>query len=201
MQQWLVSAVLEGDCEVVLIDGRSGAGKTELTNRLATELTASGCTPEVLRVEDLYPGWDGLAAGSLALAGVLDQGEYRRFDWETERFAEARTIASGRPLLIEGCGALTRQNLLAAKCRIEKAGARGRGSSVLSVWMDRPSHERKALALARDGETYAPHWERWAAQEDAHYAVHRPWKIATVRLPRPDGFAEAQSMQRYDQHC
>ena len=35
------------------------------------------------------------------------------------------------------------------------------------VWIQAPEQLRKERALARDGETYAPHWDRWAAQEGA----------------------------------
>jgi len=31
-----------------------------------------------------------------------------------------------------------------------------------------PEKDRRARALARDGDLYAPHWERWAAQEEAY---------------------------------
>ena len=32
---------------------------------------------------------------------------------------------------------------------------------------------RRRRALDRDGETYAPHWERWAAQERVTFARER----------------------------
>ena len=41
---------------------------------------------------------------------------------------------------------------------------------------------RRARALSRDGETYAPHWERWAAQEDAVYRSSRPRDRADLVL-------------------
>ena len=37
----------------------------------------------------------------------------------------------------------------------------------LTVWLQLPEAQRRRRALARDGEIYRPHWERWAAQEDA----------------------------------
>ena len=157
--------------EVLLIDGRSGAGKTQLADRLLAELRAAGQRPEVLRVEHLYPGWDGLAAGSSALAAALDTGEYRPYDWVAERFGAAQRIGPGRPLVIEGCGAVTRENLAAA------ARFAGPGGRVRSRWVECPAAARRERALARDGEMYAPHWERWAAQEEAHYARHRPWEL------------------------
>ena len=40
--------------------------------------------------------------------------------------------------------------------------------SVLA-WLEAPDAARKARALARDGQAYAPHWDRWAAQEAEHH--------------------------------
>jgi hypothetical protein len=37
--------------------------------------------------------------------------------------------------------------------------------------VDAPAGRRRDRALARDGATYAPHWERWARQEDEFYAA------------------------------
>ena len=36
--------------------------------------------------------------------------------------------------------------------------------------------------IARDGEAFRPHWHRWAAQEDAHYAADNTAERADVRI-------------------
>jgi hypothetical protein len=36
--------------------------------------------------------------------------------------------------------------------------------------------------IARDGETYRPHWERWAWQETAHFAAEATACRADVRV-------------------
>lgn len=159
------------DLDVVLIDGRSGSGKTQLASRIAEQFVAMGRPPQVLHVEDLYPGWDGLAAGSAAVAPALHAGGYRAYDWVAEAFGEWRPLERRPPLIIEGCGAITRATLAAAQAWATNA-------RVHSVWLECAAAIRKQRALARDGDTYAPHWERWAAQEDAQYAEHRPWDIA-----------------------
>jgi energy-coupling factor transporter ATP-binding protein EcfA2 len=155
---------------VILIDGRSGSGKTTLADELVQLLRSQGRGAEVLRVEDLYPGWDGLADGSRAVADVLAAGGYRRYDWELGAFAEWVSLETVPPLVIEGCGAVTRANLDAAAAWAERAG----GGIVRSVWIDAPAELRRSRALARDGEMYAPHWKRWAAQEEAFFAYTRP---------------------------
>ena len=167
--------------DALLLDGRSGSGKTALAAELAAALTAAGRAPQLLQVEDLYPGWDGLAAGSGSVAAALAAGEYRRYDWVAGRFAETVRLDPERPLLIEGCGALTAANLAAARAWAERAAAgdgRGPLGDVLGIWIEAPAELRKRRALARDGEMYAPHWDRWAAQEDALYAAERPWLLA-----------------------
>lgn len=160
------------DYDVLFIDGRSGSGKTSLADRAMAAAHLAELDPQLLHVEDLYPGWDGLEAGSRSLAGVLARRAYRQYDWIAGDFGERVTLGPELPLIIEGCGALTTESLLAAQTFA------GPAARVLSVWLECPTQERQARALARDGETYAPHWRRWADQEDALYARTRPWLIA-----------------------
>lgn len=172
-----------GAPSALLIDGRSGSGKTTLAARFAREYAARGLGAQILHVEDLYPGWDGLAEGSRAVAGVLERGEYRRYDWLAEQFAAGAGIEPGTPLIIEGCGAVTRPNLAAAERWARRSGLAAAGSSagssaVRSLWIECPEPLRRERALARDGDTFAPHWERWARQEQLHFAEHEPWLLA-----------------------
>lgn len=154
---------------VTLIDGRSGSGKTTLAEQLAA---ADGA--QVLHLEDLYPGWGGLAAGSRAVATALERGRYVPYDWVAEEFRETGVVLDpGVPLIIEGCGAITRANL--------EASERWAGTSapIRSLWLELDEPLRRSRALARDGEVFSPHWDRWAAQEIAHFSRHEPWLLAT----------------------
>lgn len=154
---------------VMLIDGHSGSGKTRLANLLAEELVREGSArPQIIGMDELYPGWDGLAAGSAALEGVLRSTTYLRYDWVASEFCERILIAEGAPLIVEGCGALTRESLAAAR---ERGRAYG-------VWIECPEPLRKARALTRDGDMFAPHWESWARQERAHFARARPLSLS-----------------------
>lgn len=66
---------------MVLVDGRSGTGKTTLGDQLARLLGA-----QVVHLDDVYPGWDGLrAAADAVVRDVLGAPSgYRRWDWATD---------------------------------------------------------------------------------------------------------------------
>ena len=54
--------------------------------------------------------------------------------------------------------------------------------------MEAAASVRKKRALDRDGETFAPHWDAWAAQEDAMLARERTPEradiVVTARMVR-----------------
>lgn len=133
---------------VVTIDGYSGSGKSTLAAALARLLPGW----QVLHLDDWYPGWDGLAQGAKVarrIAADLREGRtssYVTWDWETNTSGRAVEVPLA-PTIIEGCGA----------CEAD---------ADLSVWIADPGEaERRRRALARDGATYAPHWQRWATQD------------------------------------
>ena len=150
-----------GDTVVVAIDGSSGSGKTTLALGVAQALSV-GEPPqavEVVHMDHLYPGWDGLAAAPGLLAEqVLEpiararRAEYRVWSWERDQWGGTRSVAPSRFLVVEGCGS--------------SVGPAARYAAV-TVFMDADPALRRRRGLARDGETYRPHWQRWADQEDA----------------------------------
>ena len=145
---------------VLLIDGRSGAGKTVLARRLAD---ATGAT--LVSLDDVYPGWDGLAAGADAVPGIIRDGSWRRWDWVADRPAEPASVDRTGSLIVEGCGAISR----VARALADHAW-----------WLELDDAERKRRALERDGDEYAPHWDRWAAQELVHAAREQPRVLADL---------------------
>lgn len=165
---------------VTIIDGRSGSGKTVLAERIARQTGA-----QVLALDDLYAGWEGLALGSAAVATALRRGRYQRYDWHAGQFDDWVSLDRSRPLVIEGCGALTHENLEAAEqwalACVDPPYAGDEVRPVRAIWLDEQEEVRRSRALARDGEMFAAHWDTWAAQEDAHYARHQPWLLAHER--------------------
>ncbi|MGD8150389.1 NUDIX domain-containing protein [Ornithinimicrobium sp. Y1694] len=137
---------------VVAIDGPSGSGKSVLGAAVARDLGAP-----LVQMDDLFPGWDGLAESSTLLAEQvlepLRRGEraaYRRWDWHRDDWAEEVEVPSAEVLVVEGCGS--------------SAGPAAAHVDV-AVWVEADRAVRLERGLARDGESYRPHWERWASQE------------------------------------
>lgn len=158
---------------IILIDGPSGAGKSSLADRLLREWPASG-RPRLVRMDDLYPGWDGLDVGSVAVGRDLLEplrangtGSWQRWDWAEHRSAEPEPVAGREPLVVEGCGSLSRRNAAVAD---------------LTVWLQADDALRKQRALARDGEAFAVEWDRWQAQFDRFVAREHPLDLATLVL-------------------
>jgi hypothetical protein len=161
---------------VVLIDGRSGAGKSSLARRLVSTWPGRGRV-QLVALDDLYPGWDGLADGArYARETILlphakgTIGVWQRWDWEAGERAEAHAVDPSLPLVVEGSGLLTAAAAPLADVR---------------VWLDAPDRSRKDRALHRDGDTYRPHWERWAKQEDEHLVRDEPQTLASLVLCLP----------------
>ena len=121
----------------------------------------------MVTLEDLYGGWDGLEHGiDLLVSEVLEPlsagraARVPRYDWVAAAWGTPWVLDPPEVLIVEGVGAGARRAAAYA--------------SVL-VWMEAAESVRKKRALDRDGETFAPYWDLWAAQEDAMLArEHTP---------------------------
>jgi hypothetical protein len=146
-----------GTTHLIAIDGPSGAGKTTFAADLAAALSAP-----TVHMDDLYPGWDGLRAGTWRLqdwvVAPLATGRparYRRWDWGTAAYGDWVQLPPAEVVVVEGCGS--------------GAMPAGRALSAL-VWVEADAAVRYARGIARD-PGFAPFWDRWAAQEGELYAA------------------------------
>lgn len=183
---------------VILIDGSSGSGKTTLAAMIRAHLQAAHLNVQFVAAENYFPGWHGLAAGTrtteLLLMGRNSANEnptvtstratvphmvpshlartdspitgYRQWDWVEEKFGRTILLDRHRPLIIEGCGTIT---------PLTSSG------SDLRIWVQAHggTEERQQRALERDGDIFAPWWQVWAAQDEAHLMKHHPHLHAT----------------------
>lgn len=170
-RRWLAVPPRCGQTRVLAIDGRSGTGKSSLADavlRLAPDGT------RLVRLEDLYPGWDGLEVAQYLLAdGVFAplaagwSAHYHRFDWDAGVFADRVEVGRPRWLIVEGVGALS---------------VATRDCVSVGVWLSASETDRRTRALERDGDLFRPHWHRWAAQEALYLRTQRPDRAADLRL-------------------
>jgi len=128
----------------------------------------------VVALEGLYGGWDGLERGidllvSAVLAPLADGRAARvpRYDWVAREWGEPARLEPPEVLIVEGVGAGARRAAVFES---------------LLVWLEAPVSVRKKRALERDGETFAPYWNQWAAQEDAMLGRERTPERADLVL-------------------
>ena len=149
-----------GATVVIGIDGPSGSGKTTLAEAVRERLDCP-----VLHMDDLFPGWDGLALAARLLTdqvlrplAVGEPAGYRRWDWFASRWAERIEVPATPLLIVEGCASTVRPAGYYVAVR---------------VWIEAAHDVRMSRGIERDGETYLPHWERWAAQERELFTADR----------------------------
>lgn len=156
---------------LIAVDGRSGAGKTTLAVEL-TALLREHHSVSLFHLEDIYPGWDGLDDGiARYVQRVLlplragRSARWNAWDWDRGQDGEERTTATAEIVLLEGVGAA------AAAARVHLDAV---------IWVEAGPEVRRRTALARDGDTYARFWQRWADQEDAWLVTDDPAAAADV---------------------
>lgn len=176
------AALATSSSPVVLIDGPSGAGKSRLAD--AVVVAWRGANVELVRMDDMYPGWEGLAAASAHLREDLLEplrsagtGRWRGWDWAASAPAAWHSVAGGHPLVVEGCGCLTRATAPLADLR---------------VWLGADDDVRKRRALERDAGGFDAHWDLWQRQWEQLVSRESPRTLAdlvfdgTPEAPGPD---------------
>ena len=176
----VVSLVDKNPTPIILIDGRAASGKSSLAaslkNVLFKELEQA---PRLIHMDDLYPGWEGLLLGAgylnQQILGPLKAGKtahWQLWDWQKGERGNAdepgngwREFDGGTPLIVEGCGSLSRVSSELADYRI---------------WIEAPQDVRHSRWLERDGEKFNDFWHIWAAQEDEFYQQEKSKSLADL---------------------
>lgn len=149
---------------IVLIDGRAGSGKSTLAERLQQLLFLDGeSLPRVIHMDDLYPGWEGLASGSEYLSrfilAPLQRGEtasWQNWNWETGQRDQWREFSRGTPLIAEGCGSISERSSEHANLRI---------------WLEAKDDTRRSRWIEREGNDAM--FDAWAARELDFYSKEK----------------------------
>jgi uridine kinase len=168
-----------GEARLLALDGRAGAGKSSLAHELTGEIVRLEKTLAVVRLDDLYDGWDGLnsALADRVVEQILEplaagrSARWQSYDWESGSFDGWHELLPPDVLLLEGCGAGDRR--YAAYC-------------TLLVWVEADPDARLARALARDGDTLRRHWAAWTRSEDRHFTLNDTRARADVEFVSAD---------------
>lgn len=155
---------------LVVIDGPSGSGKSTFADALVRAWP--GQAPDLVRLDDVYPGWYGLDAAGTGLARTLlaqrrrgRVGGWRRWDWGARRAADEARLRPGRGMVLEGCGSFA---------------AAEHDPEAVHVWVEASDPLRRRRALARDDGAFDDFWEIWDRQWRRHARRREPRRHADV---------------------
>lgn len=158
-----------GQNTIILIDGNSGSGKTTFAQQLEGAIfSRTKLKPQLIHMDDLYPGWEGLRAGArILVSDILEplsrgsEAEYQKWNWVTCARGEHRepgngwrTVSPLAPLIVEGCGAVSRESRRLAQH---------------AVWIHASLEDRLSRLSARDEGAFGAFQELWSAQETEFY--------------------------------
>jgi len=163
---------------IILVDGRTGSGKTTFAAALQNRLFQKGeSAPRVIHMDDLYEGWDGLQAGVdylmrqiLSPLGRREGASWQEYDWAAgERSGTWREFRGGTPLIIEGVGSLSR---IAAEL------------ADITVWLEADQAVRQERIAGRkaEGDGDGSWFAMWSAQEADFYAREKSSEIADFTI-------------------
>lgn len=168
-----------GKLPIVLIDGRAASGKSQFAKDLSEAyFQVDKQAARVIHMDDLYPGWNGLAEGSVYLLTniLLPLANSRSANWQVwnwrknHRGAEEpgngrREFAGGTLLIVEGCGSISRLSS---------------ANSDFQIWIDADDAARKERFSKRDSGKFDEYFGIWSAQEDEYYEREKSKQLAEL---------------------
>ncbi len=175
----ILSLQESGKLPIVLIDGRAASGKSQFAKDLAEAFfQVDRQAARTIHMDDLYPGWNGLAEGSVYLLTniLLPLANSRSANWQVwnwrknHRGAEEpgngrREFSGGTLLIVEGCGSISRLSY---------------EHSDFQVWIDADDKDRKERFSLRDHGQFDEYFGIWSAQEDEFYEKEKSKQLAQL---------------------
>ncbi|CAB4543561.1 MAG: ATP-binding protein [Actinobacteria bacterium] len=170
-----------GRLPIVLVDGRAASGKSTFALELAARyFQVDKQAARVISMDDLYPGWEGLADGSIYLLRhvlmPLSQGKtasWQIWNWEKgERGGDDamnghREFSGGTALIIEGCGSISRLTSDLAD---------------ITIWIDSDDATRKERFNKRDQGKFDEFFGLWSVQEDEFYERENSRELSLLKV-------------------
>jgi hypothetical protein len=147
---------------LIAVDGRAGAGKSTLADRLAAAFGGAA----VLRVDgflcwgDLDGWWPRFEAEALRPLAAGEPARFRVRDWRGDPLGRAldgwRTVRPGEVVVVEG-----------VTCSRRPVADR----YALRLWVETPAEVCLRRGLARDGAAMLGRWRDWQRREEAFFAA------------------------------
>ncbi|RLV50327.1 4-amino-4-deoxy-L-arabinose transferase [Nocardioides mangrovicus] len=159
-----------GHARLICVDGPSGSGKSTLAAAIARRRAV-----HVVHVDEMFPGWDGMAliehrVGLLLRGLVRGDGWWRRWDWPGDAWAEWHRVPAAGLVVLEGVGAGHR--------------SWARWTTTL-VWVEAPRAQRLVRGHERNHDM-DEQWRRWQARENALFVAQHTRARADVVVPNRD---------------
>jgi uridine kinase len=165
--------LLRGDRALLLVDGRSGSGKSTFAERAARLLGGA-----VVHSDDLAWHHDAVAWDGLAVEHVIEPWRrgtaiaYRPPGWVAKgREGHVEVPEGVRVLVLEGVGA-------------GRASLAAHADGVVWVQSDRELARergiRRDVELGRTPDEAAAFWDEWMSAEEPFLAADRPWERAAL---------------------
>lgn len=166
---------------VIGIDGCGGSGKSTFADNIKKE--CSNVT--IVHMDDFYlpsiqiikthptkklvgadVDWKRVLNQVLIPISQEKEGNYQRYDWETDELAEWQTVPVGGIVIIESVYSIRKE-------LTDKYDFR--------IWIECPRETRLRRGLDRDGEEAHVMWENnWMISEDIYIKKHEPYERADI---------------------
>jgi uridine kinase len=162
---------------VSAVDGRAGAGKTTLAERLATALGNVPVVPtdDFASWDEPFDWWPRLLDQVLRPLAAGKTARYQRYDWARNELCDWVEVPESTHVVLEGASS----SRLAFRPYLS-----------FTIWVETPPEICLARGIERDGEDMRPQWERWIAEENLYIRGEAPDRRADLVVAGAPTFAD-----------